>query len=381
MLCFGFINPQVIRLMLDRSKFNVHIVPSAGTNMKQAFSFYNEALTKPSRQHVVFIFPNFETLSAILKSGKFSQDARYILCASPSKLEEHELDPFDATFKGEAWQAKSSIGSNATDALMHSTGIDDDTMQKIIKKVERVEKQFSNPKNAVVKNIDIKRAFALLGDKRSDVGEYALLKLLVYGFVTQAIAKAATDIETVVSIAKRKQFISANAKAFTAYVKAKKIPMTREAALYIKEMQATSVPRTAIAFAWKVFVSKRPWSLAAAETGCDVGLANVIAKRLSLKDVPTPTNVKNSREPIISHNSSCQTIILKRGYYGMVELVRIAGFQGETDTDVLAKSRHPVKFNRSPKWHNNRNWWPVGIDEKPLLMLFNGHKFRFEPKA
>ena len=49
MLCFGFINPQVIRLMLDRSKFIVHIVPSAEQNMKQAVTFYEGALTKPSK--------------------------------------------------------------------------------------------------------------------------------------------------------------------------------------------------------------------------------------------------------------------------------------------------------------------------------------------
>jgi hypothetical protein len=379
-LCFGFINPQVIRLMLDRSKFIVHIVPSAEQNMKQSLTFYENSLAKPTKQHQVFIIPDFKTLSALLKSGRFSQESRYVLCAPPSKLEEHDLDIFDATFKGEAWQAKSCMGATATEALLRSAGIDEETVAKAIKKVERVEHQFSNPKNVEERRTDIKRAFALLGDRRTEAGETALLKLLIYGFVGKQLAKSTQDIDSMITLAKRRACSSANAKAFAEYVKAKRIPMTKEAAQYVRDMQSTSVPRVAIVLAWKVFISGRPASLAAAETGCDLELAMAIARRLALPDVPTPLDVKRHREPSVVHNAHCTVITLKRGYYDMVKLVRAAGYDGESDTDVLAKSSHPVKFNRGPRWHDNRNWWPVGIDEKPLMMLFNGRKFRFEPK-
>jgi hypothetical protein len=380
-LCFGFINPQVIRLMLDRSKFVAHIVPSAEQNMKQAVAFYDGLVNKPSRQHQVFIIPDFKTLSALLKSGKFSQEARYVLCAPPSKLEEHDLDIFDATFKGAAWQAKSCMGATATEALLKSTGIDDDVVAKAIKKVERPEHQFSNPKNVDDRRIDIKRGFALLGDRRTEAGEAALLKLLVYGFVGKQLAKTTQDIDSMITIAKRRNCSSANAKAFADFVKAKRIPMTKEAAQYVREMQNSSVPRVAVQLAWKVFISGRPASLAAAETGCDLGLAMAISRRLTANDIPTPLDVKRRREPSVIHNAHCTIITLKRGYYSMVDLVKAAGYSGDTDLDILAKSPHPVKFNRGPRWHENRNWWPVGADDKPLLMLFNNRKFKFEPKA
>lgn len=377
MLCFGFINPQVIRLMLDRSRFAPFIVPAIDRNFKKTIEFYEASIKSKAKQTPVFVFPNFETLTAIVKSGIFDQRAKYITCAAASKLEEHGLDIFDGTYKGAVWQLKMTMAANLNAALIKTNGIDDEIIALVTKRISRPEEQFSNPKNVEPRCTDIKQAFNLLGDRRSEQGEAALVKFLCYGFVASELAKLADSADEIVAIAK-KRYASKNAKAFMEYVKAKRIPMTKEAASYVKAMQLTSIPRCAIAYAWKTMVSNRPSSLAAAETGIDPALSGAITRRLSIKDIPTPTYVKRNPETVVAHNANCTIIKLKRGYHEMMKLITAAGFKGQNDTDILAQSSHPVKFNLHPRWKDNKNWWPVGIDAKPLLMLFNNRKFRFE---
>jgi len=383
MVCFGFLNPQVVRLMLDRTKFEGIVVPAAGRTPRNSMEFYKASVTKKHKQTPVFIFPDFQTLSAVLRSGFFeAEKCKYILCAAASDLEEHGLDPYDATFKGAVWQVRNTMSATMNTKIEEST-IDADLIALLTKKVERPEHLFSNAKVAkdavIVKPVDIRDAFKALGDKATSEGEIALLKFLVYGFVAKAASKLGKTIEEIVPAAE-KTLRAQNKEIFAAYVRSKKIPMTKEAAKIVYDMQKTSVPKVALRFAWKAIVSKRPESIVCAETGCDASLGALLARHLTSADFPVSADYLKNPERVIAHNAVCTVIPIKRGWYEMITLIKAAGFTGSDQTDILSKSQQPVRFSRNPRWHNQANWWPVGVDEgKPLGMIFANRKFRFEP--
>lgn len=365
--------------MLDRSKFSAFIVPSAAKTPKASIDFYSKASKEKYKQPVVFIFPDFNTCAAVFRSGSFNVNFKYILCAPASKLEEHGLEPIDATFKGAIWQVKQTMSATVNSSLAKAV-MDDRTIDKLSKKVERIEHQFSNPKAVDQhKIIDVRQAFALLGDKDSPQSQTALLKFLVYGFVAKEASRLGSTPDEIIDMASKSLRVK-NKTAFTAFVKAKKIPMTAAAAKAIYDLQQnTRTAKYALRFAWKAIVGSRPACLASAETACDPSLGALMTRFLKETDFPVTLSERKSPEINPVHNATCTIVSIKRGWHDMIELITTAGYRGKDDTDLLAKSGHPVKFSKSPLWRDNKAWWPVGMDtNKPLMMLFANRKFRFE---
>lgn len=315
----------------------------------------------------------------VMRSGSFDLSLKYVLCAPSSLLIEHELEPVDATYRGAVWQIKQAVSSSVNNLIDKDT-TDKDMIQKLMKKVVRPEHAFSNAKIVETPlSIDIRDAYKLLGDRRTKEGEAALLKFLLYGYVAREASRLGKTVTEITANAFKSLRVK-NRAAFLAYVKSKSIPMTRDAAIAVYDMQKTSIPKTALAFAWKTIIGNRPESLACCETGCDGSLGTLIINYLKASDLPiSPYEVKRPKV-VVDPKASCMIVPIKRGWHDMLELIRAAGYEADDDTSLLAKSRHPVKFNYNPKFKNNISWWPVGL-EKPLMMLFDGHKFKFEPAA
>jgi hypothetical protein len=375
-------NPQVIRLMLDRSKFSAFVVPSAVQSSKASIDFYKNLLKEKHKQALVLIFPDFNTCTTILRCGAFEPSYKYILCAPLSKLEEQGLEPVDATFRGAVWQAKQMMSATVNSALMKAV-IDDELIKKLSKKIERIEHQFSNPKNVEAKcTTTVRQAIDMLGEKKTPASEKALLKFLVFGFVAKEASKGGDTVDEIITYA-RKRLRVKNKAAFTAFVKAKKIPMTAAAAKAIYEIQQlTSFPKSSLKYLWLTVSGNRPDSLASCETGCDGSLGVMLKQHLSESDFPISGMERKHPTPAPAHNA-CTVILIKIGWHTTTTLLNAAGFFAKDDASLLAKSDHPVKLNKHPLWRDNKAWWAVTAekkDSKPLMMLFAGRKFRFEGK-
>jgi hypothetical protein len=313
----------------------------------------------------------------VMRSGSFDPALKYVLCAPSSLLSEHELEPVDATYRGAVWQIKQAA-SSSINGMIAKDVTDKDVIQKLMKKIVRPEHAFSNAKTTEVPlTVDIREAYKLLGERRTGEGEAALLKFLLYGYVAREASRLGKTAAEIANSAFKSLRVK-NRAAFLAHVKSKHVPMTRDAAKAVYDMQKTSVPKTALNFAWKAVVGNRPDSLACCETGCNGSLGALIMRYLKPGDFPISMSEVKRPKVVIDPKASCMVIPIKRGWYDMLDLIRAAGYEADDDTSLLAKSRHPVKFNYNPKFESNKAWWPVGL-EKPLMMLFDNHKFKFDP--
>lgn len=380
MLAFAFMNPQSIRLLLDRSRYEGIVLPPVGLKADSVVKVYTEALEVKRQSTPVFIYPDVPTLTTVVRSGALDvTTGKHILCASVSVLARHGVDALDASANDAMWRVRANLSSIMNNALAKDNGIQDETIDRLVSAPELPEQKFSNPIVKVDEKpcVDFSEIANMLGshDQKREI-LVALLRYLTWGYVAQhAAALGGTALE--ITRAAVGKLLVANNKAFAADVKARglRIPVTVLARA--RTMFKTSAPASIINFAIKRFGSKRPYSLAVAESGClSSNAALVELAGLKLEDFPRPAQASVAPVRVASHNMAGLTTIVEPGTYSFTQIMHLIGEHVEHAFDVVRRTNSRIVFNRNPSWQDNDNCWSIDTGND-FFMVFDGIKYRF----
>ena len=380
MLAFAFMNPQSIRLLLDRSRYEGIVLPPVGLKADSVVKMYTESLEMQRQSVPVFIYPDVPTLTTVVRSGALDvTTGKHILCASVSVLARHGVDALDASANDAMWRVRANLSSIMNNALAKDNGIQDETIDRLVSAPELPEQRFSNPIVKVDEKpcVDFSELASMLGnhDQKREI-LVALLRYLTWGYVApQASALGGTALEiTRAAVAK---LLVANNKAFAADVKARGLRIPVAVLARARTMFKTSAPASIINFAIKRFGSKRPYSLAVAESGClSANAALVELAGLKLEDFPRPAQASVAPVRVASHNMAGLTTIVEPGTYSFTQIMHLIGEHVEHAFDVVRRTNSRIVFNRNPTWQDNDNCWTIDTGND-FFMVFDGIKYRF----
>lgn len=380
MLSFAFMHPQAIRLLLDRSKFDGIVLPTVALKASSTVQSYTEALGVTRRQIPVFIYPDLQTLITIVRSGAFDvSTGKHILCASISVLARYQFDPLDASPSESIWRVRANLSTILNSALLKDTGLEDEVVERLLQAPELPEQKFSNPIVKVEEKpcIEFSELSMLLGSNEQKASIlHALLRYVTWSFVADQASRLGTTSSEIVKAANAK-LTAANNKAFAQYVKDHKLKIPVNVLARVRTMFRTSVASTMITFAVRRLGSKRPYSIALAESGClPSNAAFVEASGLTVADFPKPSGVSLAPARVVSHNMTGLTTTVQSGTYSFTQLLHIIGERVDHAFDVVRRTQSPIVFSRNPTWRDNDNCWEIKTGSD-FVMLYNGVKYRF----
>lgn len=384
MICFAFLNPQSIRLLLDRAKYDGVVLPSVTDRTARTVSMYSDALAVTRKQTIVFIHQDLPSLIAVLRSGKYEPNiGKHILCASISTLAGHDLEAIDTVGKltqDADWRVRSAVIGPLGLALTKDVGLDDDTIARLVRSPVYEEHKFSNPiaKVEVEKPcVDLREIAGMLPENGTQNREImvALLRYVSWSFVSaQASALGTTHNE--INRSASTKLIAANSKLFSQYVSTNKLQIHASVISRVRTMFTTSVPASLIMYAHRRLQCKRAQSLAVLESGCSTFNADLI-DRSGLSASDFPSLVRAVATPVVAtSNLSCVIRIVAAGVYSFTTLLNLVGERAEHAFDVVRRAKSKIKFSRNPVWHENDNCWKIA-DGSDLYMLYNDVKYRF----
>ena len=384
MICFAFLNPQAIRLLLDRSKYDGVVLPSINDRAARTVTTYTESLAVTHKQVPVFIHQDLASLVAVLRSGRYEPGVgKHILCASVSTLAAHGIEAIDTVSKTSQesdWRVRSTVMGPLSVALVRDVGLDEETITRLVSSPVLEEQKFSNPlaKVEVVRPcIDLREIEDLLpvGGAQNQEMMLAILRYVTWSFVAaQASALGGTHNE--IHRSATTKLMAVNNKMFLQYIRSRNLRIPVAVINRARTMFNTSAPATMIFFAHRRLYCKRPGSLAVLESGCSSYSAALIEKSgLTASDFPSLVRAETTTV-VPTHNLACVVRVIPAGVYSFTKLLQIIGVPAEHAFDAVRRATSKIKFSRNPVWHENDNCWKItdGVD---LYMLFNEIKYRF----
>lgn len=376
MLCFAFLDPQSIRLLLDRTKYDGYVLPSAADSKGKLTSSYEDIVSGEHRRVPVFIHQDIPSLLLVLRSGKLRRDVgKHVLCASLTVLTENMLEPLDKNSNA-AWRVRNTIGATLNRTITTDGDIDEETENRLC---ARIKASTTDPKVSVPAVVvsSTSSLESMLGASTADKSLVrAILKYLIYGYVSEAAAALGSTPADITAAARHK-LSALNTRVFVAWLRENKIKVSRETLMQAKDvLVAGGVSRTLLHYCWRRLLAKRPFDLAVADTGCSARLASLVDRcGLTIDDFPKPNVQTTLTKAAPDPKSSCTTHIVPDGVYSFTQLLRILGETVGHALEILGNTTSKIMFSRNPVWLNNDNHWR--ITDTPLAMLYKGAKHRF----
>ena len=382
MLAFAFLPPSVLRLQLNRSKFEGIILPSAlvSSHIPAAEAYSNE-LDRRRRQIPVFIYPDVKTFAAVVRGGRFDPKGKHMLCGAASELADHGIEPMDAARHSLTWRLKLTITGSINAGIESDTGVSDALISSVSGTPAQLEHQFSNPivKLEDAPYIDVLALFADVYKSGGDKAAVAVVRYLTWSFTAtgfKALGGGSFYSLHRAALADKKLMATA-LTSLSQYIKANAISLPKDLVQKIRSMLTSSIPAQVLEFVKKYFIERRPFSLALAESACSPSIGTVVVNHMKFEDFPLDTS-NLTVKPRVDPKASATHIMVRPGQYTLREIFGLISdrpnelyLEACADDSKIAISRTPDGFR------NTLSMWDLS---RPLELKVKAIRYKLAPE-